>query len=233
MSNLRLMGSGASAVVMTFTNLADFQAATESLVVETFENDPWIDGDNPTGTVSLGLTWTAEAELFAETSIACSGARSMSNGDQFANFEEQINAELPLGTTVVGAFVDGFGGNLGVRMTASTQSDFLIASIDGPITAAGSFSSFLGIISTETPIARISFALAGDEITGNNFAIDDVHFGQATVPEPASLALFGIGLAALGVAQRRKTTQSTAFAAPIAHFTIPPRSRLRPKRHRA
>ena len=198
------MTKSASAVILTFNNFADFQAATQSLTVETFENAPWVNGENPNATVSLGLTWTAEAELFAETSIARSGARSLSDGDEFPNFQEQINAELPLGTTAVGAFVDTFGEHHGVRMTASAQSDSLLAAVEGPMTAAGSFSSFLGIISTEIPIARISFVLNVDQIEGNNFAVDDVYFGQAAVPEPASIAIFGFGLAALSAARRRK-----------------------------
>lgn len=200
--------NSASAVVLTYTNFEDFEAAAGALMVETFENDPWVSGSNPNATNSLGLVWTAETDLFIETAISRSGARSISDGELAPNdFNEQINAELPAGTMAVGAFVDSFGGNYGVRMSASDFDDVLLGTLDGPITPAGSFSSFLGVISTEIPIARISFGLAADQIAGNNFAVDDVYFGQmaTTVPEPASLALFGIGLTLLGFAKRRRT----------------------------
>ena len=51
--------------------------------------------------------------------------------------DPKVNAELPAGTMAVGAFVDSFGGNHGVRMTASDLGDGLLASLDGPITPAG------------------------------------------------------------------------------------------------
>lgn len=48
-------------------------------------------------------------------------------------------------------------------------------------------------------------------LEGTNFSVDTVHFNVESVPEPASLMLLGLGLAALGVSCRRRVRpQGTA-----------------------
>jgi hypothetical protein len=199
--------TSASAVVLTFNNFAAFQAAATALTVENFDGAPWVDGSNPDGTTNLGLTWTAEVDLFGETIISRSATRSLTDGD-FVNSDglEQVNAALPDGTTAIGAFVDTYGQNHGVRMTASDAGDSLIGVIEGPMTASGTFTTFLGIISTTRVIATVSFVLDSDTIAGNDFAIDDVHFGQAAIPEPGTLSIFGLGIAGLVFARRKRMT---------------------------
>ena len=83
--------TSASAVVLTFNNFAAFQAAATALTVENFDGAPWVDGSNPDGTTNLGLTWTAEVDLFGETIISRSATRSLTDGD-FVNSDglEQV-----------------------------------------------------------------------------------------------------------------------------------------------
>lgn len=82
-------------------------------------------------------------------------------------------------------------------------------SLLGSVTNHGTGIEFLGLVTEdgEAQIAGLLFSLAGDEPHG--FAIDNLRFGVADqitspVPEPATWAMLGVGLAMVGAARRRK-----------------------------
>jgi hypothetical protein len=124
------------------------------------------------------------------------------------------------------AYGTGAGGSKTMTITAPAGS-FGVFGVDlGAVDAAGSYTvaingggagntftgpstmlanptgSYLGIVST-SPITSVSITSS----TGR-FSVDNVVFGTsvfATAPEPSSVALLGLGLAALGWKSRRKS----------------------------
>lgn len=94
-----------------------------------------------------------------------------------------------IAATTIEAF-DGDGNSLGSITNSVTGFEFYGLAATGP-----------------TGISGISFYITGNEPAG--FQIDNVTFGAISVvniPEPASLALFGLGLAGVAALRRRRAT---------------------------
>jgi hypothetical protein len=142
-----------------------------------------------------------------------------------------INITLSVNVSVMGPTP---GSIIALAVAPVINQAFAVTAFDGVLdfdgTSGGVFTSPASLISTTTNVAPIDFGafiglglLDFDlQAIGNSFAtgagnlitqfstqalgkIEITYtYGDVTIPEPMSLALFGLGLAGLGVAMRRK-----------------------------
>lgn len=187
--------------VMVYTNRADWEAALAgyTIVTETFDNDvaqaESITFDS--GVVSTGAPSTATARNF----ISFGSYQGYVDAGESDFFYDTISWTFPVA-------IIGFG----MDLREATDGDILTirGNFDGAgdqlinvLVALGPEDGFLGIIGT-APFTSILFSDAGAAVSvGEGFFVDGLAF--AAVPEPAALALFGVGLAGLGwIARQRK-----------------------------
>lgn len=189
------------------TARANFLASLSGVSTETFESFPA--GPAPV----LALTFTGSAGTINGTLagggsindipfvglFATSGVKYYDN--QFSPFSVSFTSPIAA-FGFYGTDIGDVEGQLTLTLVGGgTQV------IDIPHTIAGPSGSllFFGIIDTENPFVSVTFT--GSSVS-DRFGFDDLTVGdvQQVVPalEPATLALFGVGLGAWGLTRRRK-----------------------------
>lgn len=143
-------------------------------------------GNNGYGLASNG-SWTSDRIGYVGLNTCCGDAYMLFN---FAQAVNGIGGFVNYAPRDYGdAFLDVLG-DLGqvletVELNISTPG----------MTNAGEFSGFL----------RDQNDIYGLRLSGAYIVLDDLEYSRASVPEPGTLALFGLGLAGFGFCRRKKT----------------------------
>jgi hypothetical protein len=108
-----------------------------------------------------------------------------------------------------GVDIGDFGGQLELELSNGVTETLTVPNSEGSSGSTGGSVLFFGAIATNSAHDFTSASFLTTTGQGDAFAFDDFTVGsreQVQVPEPATLALVGIGLAGVGIAARRRRT---------------------------
>ena len=173
-------------------------------------------GNTPMSNQYAGLGVTFGAGLFYDGNGTNSGgAFPNMSGHALANFDF---LDGPFTTLFSIKFVDPVSAAAFAMVTNPGTSAFSAALLGGieiesftASTSTGSSTNFFGFEGFVFDEIRVS---PGG--SNNAMVLDNIQFNLAAVPEPATLAIFGLALVGLGHARRRKTAaRSSALDGPL------------------
>ena len=182
-------------VIIGFALSACAMSAQATLI--TFEEFGITNDTSGNGEVT-GNEWVASGVVFSTNGIA------LNIGGTTGSSPNSLGADA--------VSTNDFDGNLTVQFLGGvsyTDVFFTIFNTPFQASAFAADNTLLTTIVSGTDFTQLfdfsGFAVNRIEISGDFYAIDDLSFNTvAGVPEPSTLALFGLGLAGLGFARRAR-----------------------------
>ena len=216
---LLVLGAPAQAALIFFDNRADFEAASGlSGITEDFEEanvavgtneltSSRLDSATNDGIFSFGDIADGLAILSSDdSSVAVLGAGILGPTKMVGSGNLDASTVLLLNPAVLAIGFDVFlVGPANIAVSVFDENGLSLGSTTVP-GLGNATPNFLGIISDMSGIARLTI----DDLKIGGEIVDNVTFGNPVatqLPEPGSLALFGLGLLGLGIARLRLRAQ--------------------------
>jgi hypothetical protein len=197
----------ANATPMFYNNMATFNAAAAGITLSTDSLDSRPTGTLPSSANGITISTTNNGIITASPSYASGHAvhlttQSSGTGVTFA-FSTAINA------FAIDVWDLGTVGSTIFTVALSSGGSMVYNLTD----AVNGLQSFYGVIDSMTSFTSVTLTNSDG---GDVVEFDNVKYGTAPsiIPEPRTLALFGIGLAGLGYARRRRA------ASPIKELDV-------------